>query len=81
MSACVDNGIVRGRRGRIWAAGLGLGWCLAGLGAPGQEVPRNKVLIIGIDGTMPTALAVADTPHLDALIAKGAFSNRVVRIR
>src|SRR5574341_726924 len=27
--------------------------------------PTNKVLMIGIDGTMPSALAVARTPNLD----------------
>lgn len=38
----------------------------------------NKVLIIGIDGTMPGALAVARTPHLDALKSNGCHSVRVV---
>ena len=38
----------------------------------------NKVLIIGIDGTMPSALAVARTPNLDALKSNGCYSVRVV---
>jgi hypothetical protein len=38
----------------------------------------NKVLIIGIDGTMPSALAVARTPNLDALKPNGSHSVRVV---
>ena len=38
----------------------------------------NKVLIIGMDGTMPSALAVARTPNLDALKSNGCHSVRVV---
>ena len=38
----------------------------------------NKVLIIGIDGTMPGALALARTPNLDALKSNGCHSVRVV---
>lgn len=38
----------------------------------------NKILIIGIDGTMPSALAVARTPNLDALKSAGCYSTRVV---
>ena len=38
----------------------------------------NKVLIIGIDGTMPSALAVARTPNLDVLRSNGCHSVRVV---
>ncbi len=38
----------------------------------------NKVLIIGIDGTMPSALAVARTPNLEALKSNGCHSVRVV---
>jgi len=41
-------------------------------------VLTNKVLIIGIDGTMPSAMAVARTPHLDALKSNGCHSVRVV---
>lgn len=38
----------------------------------------NKVLIIGIDGTMPSAVAVARTPNLDILKSNGCHSVRVV---
>src|SRR5262245_1415638 len=38
----------------------------------------NKVLIIGIDGTMPSAVAVARTPNLEALKSNGCHSVRVV---
>jgi Type I phosphodiesterase / nucleotide pyrophosphatase len=38
----------------------------------------NKVLIIGIDGTMVSALAVAHTPNLNALASNGCYSVRVV---
>jgi hypothetical protein len=44
----------------------------------GQGALTNKVLIIGIDGTMPSALAVARTPNLDILKSKGCYSVRVV---
>src|SRR5262245_62295633 len=38
----------------------------------------NKLLNSGIDGTMPSALAVARTPNLDALKSNGCYSTRVV---
>jgi len=38
----------------------------------------NKVLIIGIDGTMPSAVAVARTPSLNALKSNGCHSVRVI---
>jgi hypothetical protein len=38
----------------------------------------NKVLIIGIDGLMPTALAVARIPNLEELKADGCYSVRAV---
>lgn len=42
------------------------------------EPLKKKVLIVGIDGTRPDALAVANTPNLDALKTNGAFSDRAV---
>jgi hypothetical protein len=39
---------------------------------------QKKVLIIGVDGCMPSAMAVANTPNLNALKAPGCFSDRVV---
>ncbi len=45
----------------------------------GADPPApRKVLIIGVDGTRPDALAVARTPNLDALKARGAFTDRAV---
>ncbi len=35
----------------------------------------GRVLIIGMDGTRPDALAKAKTPHIDQLITKGAFTD------
>ncbi len=35
---------------------------------------KPKVIVIGIDGLRPDALAAADTPNLDALIANGLYS-------
>ncbi len=46
--------------------------------AVAQPSQTNKILIIGIDGTMPSALAVANTPNLDGLIAQGSFSDRAI---
>ena len=46
--------------------------------AAGAADLTNKVLIIGIDGTMPSALAVAHTPNLDVLKSNGCYSVRVV---
>ncbi len=37
--------------------------------------PMRRVLVIGMDGTRPDAIAAAKTPHLDRLIAAGAFSD------
>jgi Type I phosphodiesterase / nucleotide pyrophosphatase len=45
---------------------------------PNATALTNKVLIIGIDGTMPSAVAVARTPNLDALKSNGCHSVRVV---
>jgi hypothetical protein len=50
---------------------------VAGLATPAFAL-TNKVLIIGIDGAMPSALAVARTPNLDALKSNGCHSVRVV---
>lgn len=38
----------------------------------------NKVLIIGVDGTMPQYLLQAQTPNLDALCADGCYSHRAI---
>lgn len=44
-------------------------------GCASQELDR-KVLLIGLDGVRVDVLAAASTPHLDALIAQGTFSDR-----
>lgn len=46
--------------------------------AAGAATLQKKVLIIGIDGTMPSALAVARTPNLNWLRSNGCYSDRVV---
>lgn len=48
--------------------------CIANLDSHGQEGPVNKVLIIGIDGCRPDALLAANTPNMDALWKKGAYT-------
>src|SRR5215510_3502745 len=60
----------------VKAAFLTAGLCVAAV--TGQSALTNKVLIIGLDGTMPSALAVARTPNLDALKSNGCYSVRVV---
>lgn len=40
----------------------------------------RHVVIISIDGLRPDALAQADTPHLDSLIARGAYSPNALTI-
>ncbi|OYP31626.1 hypothetical protein CGZ80_20980 [Rhodopirellula sp. MGV] len=40
-----------------------------------QQAPSSHVLVIGIDGTRCDALMAAETPHIDRLIAEGAFSE------
>lgn len=61
----------------LWLAGVLLaGLWLAGLaGATRADGPVKKVLLIGLDGVRVDVMESADTPHLDALIAAGAYSN------
>lgn len=51
--------------------------CLAiSLACSGTNVvAENQVLVIGIDGLRPDALAAAETPNLDSLIQNGSFSE------
>lgn len=37
---------------------------------------KQKVLLLGLDGVRPDALAAAHTPHLDTLVAQGCYSNK-----
>jgi predicted AlkP superfamily pyrophosphatase or phosphodiesterase len=62
------------RQTRLLLILIGLG-TLAGCGRR-DAPPPPKVLIIGIDGVRPDVLAEVATPHLDALIAAGAYSDR-----
>ncbi len=43
--------------------------------ACGGQPAKKKVLLIGLDGVRVDVLAAAYTPHLDALIAEGTFSD------
>ncbi|MDP7204546.1 MAG: alkaline phosphatase family protein [Pirellulaceae bacterium] len=55
-----------------WTAFLLLGSaCLL----PAQDPGTQRVLVIGIDGVRPDALAAARTPNLDKLIQTGAFAD------
>ncbi|TWT56888.1 phosphopentomutase [Thalassoglobus neptunius] len=40
-----------------------------------EQVPTRRALLIGIDGLRADALKAAKTPHIDALIEKGAFTE------
>ena len=51
---------------------------LATVVASGQT-PRRKVLIIGIDGCRPDAIAAANTPNLDSLIANELMEQAMDR--
>jgi predicted AlkP superfamily pyrophosphatase or phosphodiesterase len=56
---------------------LGVGALLCVVGCARQDAaPLPKVLILGIDGVRPDVLAEVPTPHLDSLIAAGAFSGQ-----
>ncbi len=50
------------------AAGV---WASVSRGAEVKPAPRKKVLVIGIDGCRHDAAVAADTPHMDAIIARG----------
>lgn len=61
-------------------AAAGLGTAREGLAQqlPGADAGAvaKKVIVIGIDGVRPDALAEVPTPNIDALITGGAFSDR-----
>ena len=42
---------------------------------PAQDPGAQRVLVIGIDGVRPDALAAAKTPNLDKLIKTSAFAD------
>lgn len=47
--------------------------CLVAGSAAFADGPARKVLVIGIDGCRPDALAAAKTPHLKSLIERGTY--------
>lgn len=47
--------------------------CFITINLLGQDI-QKKVLIIGVDGCRPDALAVANTPNMDAWISQGLYS-------
>ncbi len=60
-----------------WVSALLLaGVWLVGLTGPTRaDGPAKKVLLIGLDGVRVDVMESAETPHLDSLIAAGAYSN------
>ncbi len=58
-----------------WLRGMTFALVAFTSGCASQESER-KVLLIGLDGVRVDVLAAASTPHLDALIAQGTFSDR-----
>jgi hypothetical protein len=63
---------------KTWIFAWAIGLISAAMVWPDAPPQTKKVLIIGVDGTMPSALAVANTPTLNALRAGGAFSDRAI---
>jgi predicted AlkP superfamily pyrophosphatase or phosphodiesterase len=61
----------------LLARALSASICLAILATPADaaEPKRPKVLFLGIDGCRFDALRASETPHLDQLIAEGAYSD------
>ena len=53
----------------VWLATCG--WATVSPGAEALPPIHHKVLIIGIDGCRHDAVVAADTPHIDAAIARG----------
>ena len=53
-------------------------FCLCGWSVLAAAPLQKKVLIIGVDGTMISALKAANTPVLNTLKAQGAYTDRAV---
>lgn len=58
-----------------WRRGTTFALVVFTAGCGSQQLDR-KVLLIGLDGVRVDVLAAASTPHLDALIAQGTFSDQ-----
>lgn len=68
--------MLHGARWRMFLVGCLL-WVVDAAAVGAQEAPaKPKILIIGVDGCRPDALLAANTPHLDKLIATGAFADQ-----
>ena len=63
MKRCLIAMLIVGLAAGVWAS--------VSLGKETQPAPRKKVLVIGIDGCRHDAVVAADTPHIDAVIARG----------
>jgi predicted AlkP superfamily pyrophosphatase or phosphodiesterase len=60
-----------------WGQLVTVALCLLAVACPIERGPAKKVLVIGIDGVRPDVLAQVPTPHLDSLIAAGAYGGRI----
>ncbi len=63
MKRCICTILMLGLASGLWAS--------ATSGAEAQPAARQKVLVIGIDGCRLDAVVAAQTPHMDAIIARG----------
>lgn len=85
--ACAPGGLSRGTW-RALPAVLILALAPSACSAPPPDAQEpaagaspeaaRKVLLIGIDGVRPDVLAEVPTPHLDSLVATGAYSDRAL---
>ncbi len=55
----------------VFAVVACLGFAASARAEDTNRAPRKKILVIGIDGCRHDAVVAADTPHIDALIARG----------
>ncbi len=63
----------------IAVLGFAAGWFVGGppaiaAGPDASSAGKRKVLMVGVDGLRPDALEVAETPHLDRLMATGSVT-------
>jgi len=72
------------QRAVLWPVMLGLAACggspVATFSAEGEPLPSSqpRVLLIGLDGARSAGLQLANTPHLDALIANGVIDYSAI---
>jgi predicted AlkP superfamily pyrophosphatase or phosphodiesterase len=53
---------------------LGLALLLVSNAAPTEPARPHHVVVIGVDGLSPNGIRTAQTPHIDALMARGAYT-------